>query len=201
VQPKHIISSSVRSRILALYADGWRLLPIAREVGFSDTSVRRVLDAAGVYVPYCRSEAAFWNKIKKTDGCWEWQGKRRDDGRGVLMWKGKKDFRAHRLAYMLTYGPIPEGLDICHSCDNPPCCRPDHLFAGTRLENVRDAIAKGRAVRGERVGNSKLGERQVREIRDMRRSGTRIQAIATAYGVSQSLIHKIVHRKRWRHLP
>lgn len=88
----------------------------------------------------------FWSKIEKTeDGCWIWKGASGGrQGYGSFSYKGKA-YRAHRLAWSLENGPIPEGHFICHRCDNPPCVNPAHLFAGTALDNVRDMWEKGRA--------------------------------------------------------
>ncbi len=81
----------------------------------------------------------FWAKVHRTEKCWEWQGTRNTRGYGIFGNRG-----AHRVAYEFFYGLIPDGLVICHKCDNPPCVRPDHLFAGTRGDNFEDMIRKGR---------------------------------------------------------
>ena len=86
-----------------------------------------------------------WSDVEKTDGgCWEWMGSRLPKGYGNLTFQ-RRHLYAHRAAWEVTYGPIPEGMWVCHKCDNPPCTNPDHLFLGTVLENTRDMIAKGRA--------------------------------------------------------
>lgn len=92
----------------------------------------------------------FWQRIEqKPSGCWEWTGAR-DRGYGRLV-IARKMHRAHRLAYELVHGPIPDGLVVMHACDNPPCCNPNHLSVGTPLDNTRDMIAKqrGRRVSGD----------------------------------------------------
>lgn len=96
----------------------------------------------------------FWTRVDTSnpDGCWEWTGNRSGGtrtapyGRFQRTVNGKLQIvRAHRYAYEITYGPIPDGLRVLHRCDNPPCCRPDHLFLGTDLDNALDKKAKGRA--------------------------------------------------------
>lgn len=85
----------------------------------------------------------FWSKVNKTDGCWLWIASRHKKGYGQFKLDGKMR-KAHRVAWELTYGPIPPDKNVCHTCDNPPCVRPDHLFLGTNGDNVRDAVKKGR---------------------------------------------------------
>jgi len=94
-----------------------------------------------------KSVERFWNRVNKSKGrygCWEWTAFRNEKGYGKLNFMGKQT-RAHRLAYELVFGSIPEGLFICHICDNPPCCNPWHLHPATAKENTADMIHKGRA--------------------------------------------------------
>jgi len=87
----------------------------------------------------------FWPRVPQpSDGCWIWPGSRDKNGYGLFWINRDKYDRAHRVAYRLTFGSIPAGFYVLHSCDNPPCVRPDHLRAGTQRENIRQAIAAGR---------------------------------------------------------
>ena len=145
-------------------------------------------------------EERLWSRIPQSpSGCWEWQGKRNKYGYGVLQVEGRHRM-AHRFAYELTYGPIPDGFLICHICDNPSCCRPDHLFPGTMADNMRDACHKGRLAKGENHRHSKLNEDKVREIRTLWERGEQIVKLASVFGVSAACVGQVVHRKLWKHV-
>lgn len=85
----------------------------------------------------------FWSKVDKGPGCWTWTGATQNYGYGAVTIHGLTR-RAHRVSWELAHGPIPDGLHVCHRCDNPPCVNPDHLFLGTAQDNVDDKDAKGR---------------------------------------------------------
>ena len=95
----------------------------------------------------------FAAKVDRTGPCWLWIGAKDGNGRGHLRWRDQGHVLAHRVAWELAYGPIPEGMNVLHRCDVGNCCRPTHLFLGTQADNVADAIRKGR-MRGE-IGGSK----------------------------------------------
>jgi hypothetical protein len=97
----------------------------------------------------------FWHYVNKTDGCWEWRG-RPPVARNYPIFSfdtpaGRKHMSVPRFAYQLTRGSIPEGLNVLHHCDNRLCVRPDHLYAGTQAQNVRDMVARGRHPRSQKV--------------------------------------------------
>lgn len=149
-------------------------------------------------------EARFWWKVDQSgDGCWEWQAYRNASGYGVVGVEGNKTKLAHRVAWELTQGPIPDGLRVLHQCDNPACVRPDHLFIGTQGDNVADAVAKGRArgAVGERNSKAKLTEDDVRFIRRLHGIGIPRKAIAKVFGVNVSIVNAIGRRELWSHIP
>ncbi len=147
----------------------------------------------------------FWSRvdIRGPNECWPWT--RGMEGRNYgSFWANGERWRAHRFAAVLTNGPIPNGKDVCHTCDNPPCCNPSHLFYGTPLENMLDCNAKGRRnqERGEQRYCAKLTEDNVREIK--RAALTRVRGFgaetARRYGVSKAAINNILRGVRWRHV-
>jgi hypothetical protein len=151
----------------------------------------------------------FWEKVNK-DGpvirpelgpCWLWTGAVNDKGYGEFWLDGGSE-SAHRVSYELANGPLREGGQSLHRCDNPPCVRPDHLFEGTNLDNVHDRQAKGRpcGVRGEHHHQAKLTEDNVREIRRRLAQGHYQTDIASDYGVGQYAIWAISCGKTWSHV-
>ena len=137
----------------------------------------------------------FWTKVDKSGDCWVWTAARNELGYGNFCNAERRTELAHRASWRLTYGPVPDEMNVLHRCDNPPCVRPDHLFLGTDADNVADMIAKGRQHRvdGERNGRAKLTDAQVAEIRAQYVPGkVRIVDLAEEYGVTFSHIWQIV---------
>lgn len=138
--------------------------------------------------------------------CWEWTAYRTVQGYGRHHWEGQPR-GAHRVAWMMLRGPIPDGLHVLHHCDNPPCCNPDHMFLGTNEDNIRDMERKGRrgsggGIRGEKNVRTRLTDAQALEIK--RRSlseGHRRCVLAAEFDVSATTIYDIVSGRRWTHLP
>ena len=135
--------------------------------------------------------------IEVNSGCWEFSGGRVGGGYGFMRGRNGKWKGAHIVAYEETKGLIPTGMYVCHTCDNPPCCNPDHLFLGTALDNKKDEIQKDRHVYGERVGNSKLTENDVLYIRRMLSEGQSLTFIAWKFNVTHTAILYIKTGKNW----
>lgn len=146
----------------------------------------------------------FWEKVDKSGGgCWLWTGTVTDRGYGSVNTGGKHgpSRGAHRVAWELTHGPIPKGMVVCHSCDNPPCVRPDHLFLGSQRANLRDASAKKRTMRGEDHVFHRLTEADVMDIRTRHADGTSQADLAREYGLNHQHVSSIVGGRAWAHLP
>lgn len=160
-------------------------------------------------------EERFWAKVDKTGGphaCWPWVAYRNPKGYGRFMLRGRSEL-SHRVAYILTFGAIPEKLHCLHDCDNPPCCNPAHLRPGTNLDNVEDKIAKGRQAAGDSSGMfgkgyliageknpaAKLTLAQVNEIRQRYKTGGISQRqLAKHFGVGKTIIGSIVRGEKWK---
>jgi len=145
--------------------------------------------------------ARFLKKVNNDDqrSCWPWKGRKCKDGYGRFGYKSKSFF-AHRVAYGL-FNDGAQPPVVMHKCDNPACCNPDHLVAGTQQDNMADKVAKGRQAKGSSNGRSKLNEEQVRSIRvhcmfDL----TRPSELGKKYGVTRWVIRDIQNRKTWKHV-
>lgn len=130
--------------------------------------------------------------------CLEWTGRRSGDGYGQV-YRGRYIGAARRLAYEARYGPIPDGLFVCHSCDNPPCVNLAHLWLGTNADNQRDSVAKGRhpSARGPGNARRKLTRDSVAGIRARLATGERQMSIAVDHGVTVATISAIANGTRW----
>ena len=143
-------------------------------------------------------EIRFWQYVVKSDECWKWTGAKHEFGYGLLNRGGNRHVRAHRLSYEIHKGPIPEGSIVCHSCDNPECCNPEHLWLGSLRDNAQDCSKKGRTrgghVAGPRHPRAKLTDVDILAIRAAYIKGqTSLLDIATPYGVTLQTVWRIVH--------
>lgn len=156
----------------------------------------------GVYPrTYRPLEERFWSHVEKTDTCWLWKptGKTGDYGRIRVRGRGPK-IKTHRLSWEMHFGPIPNGLQVLHRCDTPPCVNPAHLFLGTHADNHADKAGKGRQVRGEAVVVGKLTADLVRMARARVAAGETRRQVAQDLGVSATSITWAVNRKTWKHV-
>jgi hypothetical protein len=162
----------------------------------------------------------FWEKVDRSAGpgaCWPWRARVDQDGYGhFTVSSARRSAGAHRVAYELCVGEIPDGMCVCHACDNPACCNPAHLFVGTNVDNVTDRQTKGRSAsgdangarahpervrRGEDINTAKLTCDNVREIRSAYYlSHDTLVKLAQAYGITHQNVSGIVRGEKWRHV-
>jgi hypothetical protein len=146
--------------------------------------------------------------------CWEWQGCKDKDGYGVSTHEAKK-IPAHRRMFLFANGHLVKNLIICHSCDNPSCCNPAHLWAGTTQDNIRDKVAKGRQPRGDKNGArtkpesrrrgdshhcTKLKDCDVPIVFKLREQGLSMSKIGKLVGLSSATVYKIFRKENRKHL-
>ena len=140
----------------------------------------------------------FEQNVYRTWNCWFWTGYLKN-GYGFTELDGQLIY-AHVLSFQLFHGEIPDGKEVCHNCDIRPCIRPEHLFAGTRLENVKDAWAKGLGsqppiTRGSAHHLATLTDEQVMEIRHLIQTGRSQREVAAQFGCSNSTVWRIGNKK------
>ncbi len=144
-------------------------------------------------------EERFWSKVKKTKNCWLWIGAHDNKGYGDLRINGK-NINAHRYAYILKNGKLDKDVFVCHTCDTPSCVNPKHLWLGSNYDNVQDMVKKMRHTFGERNGQAKLTEEQVKQIRELKANNVCTQEKMTKiFGVSRTIISQIITGARWKH--
>lgn len=154
--------------------------------------------------------ARWWSYVDQSDpeGCWPWTGGTTSRGYGAFNMPvaGRTNYRvvgAHRWGFIHIVRPLEAGEVVCHTCDNPPCCRPAHWFGGTIAENNADRARKGRTriAVGEARASARLTEAKVREIRKTYASGgTSMEKLAKTYGVGIGTIHRVISRTGWAHV-
>jgi hypothetical protein len=145
-----------------------------------------------------------WRVDISDSGCWEWQRARLKAGYGKLKYK-QKHYLVHRLAYVLWRGAFSDQQVVCHSCDNPRCCNPQHLFTGSQGDNLTDMRRKWRGYvlrtyKGEESGTAKLTDSLVKSIRQDKVSGATDIALARKYNVSRACVRSVIARKTWKHV-
>lgn len=148
-----------------------------------------------------------WSIPEPNSGCWLWLGTIKKRGYGNMIIGSRRDktrrsISSHRYSYTIFVGPLLEGLEICHRCDVPGCVNPDHLFQGTRQENVDDRERKNRngSVVGEYNPNCLITETVAIEIMKLAAKGVKPRFIVAVTGVSRHIVKEISSGRRWRHL-
>lgn len=142
---------------------------------------------------FCSDKCRFLFYVKKTDSCWLWIGTKNKRGYGKICFRSNKSSPTHRVSYVLFKGEIAENMLVCHSCDNPSCVRPDHLWLGTAQDNKIDQRLK------DRIG-LKLKTKDVLNIRKLYDSGIGSATIAKLFDVSCSTISNIAKKRSWKHI-
>lgn len=140
--------------------------------------------------PRPTTEQNFWKKVNKTDTCWLWTASTQKDGYGHFH-VNRVGVVAHRYSYELVHGPIPDGLKLLHDCDVRACVNPAHLKPGTQLDNILDAVAKGRHCHGESHGRVKYTTAQTTEVRRLLALGVSTKEAASLTGVKQTTVYDI----------
>jgi hypothetical protein len=166
------------------------------------SGLRQVHDAINFVWGGKTVQQRFEAKVRVTPGCWIWTGEKGGKGYGRMQINGRYQM-AHRLSYEIYVGQIPDGHIVCHTCDNPACVNPDHLWPGTDKSNSDDKIRKGRwrgleRRPGQELSYAKLNDADIYAIRA---DGRSYAAIGRAYGVGTSHIRDIKLRTTWSHLP
>lgn len=160
---------------------------------------------------YCSVWCQLWSRVERRQGgCWLWRGARQTNGYGHMRVGGRsgKSEAPHRLVAAMTIGPV-DGIFVLHSCDNPLCCNPAHLWLGTQKDNMVDMSRKGRSgpanspwlmVRGEGHANARLNDEAVRTIRAKHAAGESVASMARLFGVAPFTVHSVIVGRTWRHV-
>ncbi len=140
-------------------------------------------------------EVRFWRKVTPSKGCWIWQGTKNQRGYGQMRMYPSGALSAHRVSYELHKGPIPAGLIVRHSCDNPSCVNPAHLLAGTHKDNARDCIDRGRKATSH-APHTRLRKVTDDQVREIRQDTRKAHIVAVAHGISECAVYNIRARRR-----
>lgn len=162
-------------------------------MGVSRDVIRRVLNELNLRHPETPKYSIedILSKVNKVkSGCWNWTGPKISKGYGRISFQNEH-LIAHRLVYILLKGEIPKGMNLCHTCDNPECCNPDHMFIGTQKDNMIDCLKKNRSA------SAKLKYEEVKAIRSLTKIGIDSKQLALLYGVSNKQIKRIIKGTAW----
>ena len=144
--------------------------------------------------PWVRMQRIGWTE-ESSSGCWTWNGDRNARGYGRVRDASRRLLLAHRVAWAAANGrPVPDGMVVRHTCDNPPCVNPEHLLIGSHADNDNDRDSRGRTANGVRIAASALSDDQVDAVRLAVAAGQSQSSVARIYGISQSHVSRLVHR-------
>ena len=153
-----------------------------------------------LFSSYSTTWEKFLGKVDTSGDCWNWIRGKDSDGYGNA-WHNGKSWKAHRLSWSLVKGDIPNGLCVCHRCDNRSCVNPDHLFLATSQENTADRNRKGRQAIGDNMKRSKLNPDKVRKMRKLYSDGLfTFKKIAEMYGVCAATAREAIRGTGWKHV-
>ena len=150
----------------------------------------------------------FWDKVSKSEGCWNWIASKYPCGYGAINIR-RKCFGAHRMSWLIHHGDIPDDCEVCHYCDDPSCVRPDHLYVATHAQNIKDMHSKGRGVyspnfppppKGELNWKSRFKTEDILEMRSLSERGVSQRNIAILFKTSHPVIGRIIRRESWSHV-
>lgn len=146
-------------------------------------------------------EVRFWKYVEETEKCWLWKGAVKPNGYGHFNWRAswKKPIQmgAHRASWIIHFGPIPEGMYVCHKCDVKNCVRPDHLFLGTAVDNMQDCVRKGRIASGDKLPQTKLNHQKARFIRGFVKKRGDQTRVSKLLNISRRAVSFVVNGKAW----
>lgn len=148
---------------------------------------------------FCSKKCNFMGSYKIVNGCWIWRNANKKTGYGILNYHGQA-ISAHRYSYTIFKGPIPKKYEVCHTCDVRNCVNPEHLFLGTKSDNMQDCLNKKKFSNGEKHYAAKITEENVKQIRLRRSMGEKIKNIANDFGISISSVCDLDKRRTWKHV-
>jgi len=168
----------------------------------SATMTKRRLTGHRNRPPWIPFDEWFWSWVDKSGGnnaCWPWTRTLNRAGYGQVRYGHKNKVGAHRVAWELSNGtPVPDGLEVLHSCDQPACCNPSHLRPGTKPDNVRDRVSRGRSARGERHGKTVITLDQANEVKRLRTEGRSYREISELTGIKKATVADICGGRTWK---